>query len=90
MPVNQRLLTERGTVIIDDNGKQQGRRLNVRQNKQLLTTPDAVARLVELEMTLSKDPAAAARAGHLQIVARKRSRDASEQAMQNRQSTTGQ
>ena len=43
----------------------------VRQNKHLLTYPDAVARLVRLEEELSSDPAAAARAGHLQIAARR-------------------
>jgi len=43
----------------------------VRQNKLLLEKPDAVARLIRLESDLGKDPAAAARAGHLQIVARK-------------------
>ena len=32
---------------------------------------DAVERLLKLEQELSKDPAAAARAGHLQIVARR-------------------
>jgi ubiquinone/menaquinone biosynthesis C-methylase UbiE len=43
----------------------------VRQNKHLLTHPGAVERLVRLEEELSKDPAAAARAGHLQIVAKR-------------------
>jgi len=43
----------------------------VRQNKHLLSQPDAVERLLKLEAELSKDPAAAAFAGHLQIVARK-------------------
>jgi hypothetical protein len=43
----------------------------VRQNKHLLTHPDAVERLVRLEEDLAKDPAAAARAGHLQVVARR-------------------
>lgn len=43
----------------------------VRQNKHLLTYSDAVARLIQLEEELSSDPAAAARAGHLQIVARR-------------------
>jgi ubiquinone/menaquinone biosynthesis C-methylase UbiE len=43
----------------------------VRQNKHLLTYPDAEERLIELETLLSKDPAAAAAAGHLQIVARR-------------------
>jgi ubiquinone/menaquinone biosynthesis C-methylase UbiE len=43
----------------------------VRQNKQLLAQDGAVERLIKLEEELSKDPAAAARAGHLQIVARR-------------------
>ena len=46
--------------------------INVRQNKHLLAHQDAVTRLVRLEMELNKDPAAAGRAGHLQIVAQKR------------------
>ena len=45
--------------------------LPVRNNKQLLASPDAVERLLKMELELSKDPAAAARAGHLQIIARK-------------------
>jgi ubiquinone/menaquinone biosynthesis C-methylase UbiE len=43
----------------------------VRDNKFLFTHDRAVERLLKLEEELSKDPAAAARAGHLQIVARK-------------------
>jgi ubiquinone/menaquinone biosynthesis C-methylase UbiE len=43
----------------------------VRTNKKLLEYPNAVERLLKLEADLSKDPASAARAGHLQIVARK-------------------
>ena len=43
----------------------------VRENKHLLTHDRAVERLLRLEDELAKDPAAAARAGHLQIVARK-------------------
>jgi ubiquinone/menaquinone biosynthesis C-methylase UbiE len=45
--------------------------VNVRQNKLLLESPEAVERLLKLEAELSKDPAAAACAGHLQITARK-------------------
>ena len=44
----------------------------VRQNKHLLAGPDAVQRLIRLESELNKDPASAGRAGHLQIVARKK------------------
>jgi ubiquinone/menaquinone biosynthesis C-methylase UbiE len=43
----------------------------VRDNKHLLTHDGAVERLLRLEEELSKDPAAAARAGHLQVVARR-------------------
>ena len=45
--------------------------LPVRQNKALLEQPGAVERLLRLEQELSKDPTTAARAGHLQIVARR-------------------
>jgi ubiquinone/menaquinone biosynthesis C-methylase UbiE len=43
----------------------------VRQNKTLLARPNAVERLLRLEHELSKDPAGAARAAHLQITVRK-------------------
>jgi ubiquinone/menaquinone biosynthesis C-methylase UbiE len=43
----------------------------VRQNKHLFTHPDAVQRLLRLEAELAKDPASAAKAGHLQITARR-------------------
>ena len=43
----------------------------VRRNKHLLTYPDAATRLMRLEEQLASDPAAAATAGHLQIVARR-------------------
>ncbi|HZL33839.1 MAG TPA: class I SAM-dependent methyltransferase [Tepidisphaeraceae bacterium] len=42
-----------------------------RQNKLLLEAPGAVERLLKIEAELSKDPAAAGRAGHLQITARR-------------------
>jgi ubiquinone/menaquinone biosynthesis C-methylase UbiE len=45
--------------------------LPVRRNKDLLTFPNAVERLIKLEAALAKDPTAAARAGHLQITAKK-------------------
>jgi ubiquinone/menaquinone biosynthesis C-methylase UbiE len=45
--------------------------LPIRQNKRLLETPGAFERLLELESELTKDPASAARAGHLQIVAKR-------------------
>jgi ubiquinone/menaquinone biosynthesis C-methylase UbiE len=50
----------------------------VRDNKHLFTHDRAVERLLKLEEDLSKDPAAAARAGHLQIIARKRELSAAE------------
>jgi len=43
----------------------------VRTNKKLLEDPNAIERLLRLESDLAKDPSAAARAGHLQIVARR-------------------
>ena len=43
----------------------------VRRNKELLTSPDALRRLLRIEQELSADPSSAARASHLQIVARK-------------------
>lgn len=45
--------------------------LPIRRNRELLARPDAVERLLRLEHELSRDPFAAARAGHLQISARK-------------------
>ena len=45
--------------------------LPVRQNKRLLEGPGAVDRLIALEEKLSRDPSAAAAAGHLQITARR-------------------
>jgi hypothetical protein len=68
-PASLRRLFERaGMEVIGVEGKTI---IPVRQNKHLLTHPDAVARLIKLEEHLSSDPAAAARAGHLQIVARR-------------------
>jgi ubiquinone/menaquinone biosynthesis C-methylase UbiE len=46
--------------------------LPVRNNKKLLEAPNAIERLLRIEAELSKDSASAARAAHLQIVARKR------------------
>ena len=43
----------------------------VRGNKRLLEHDRAVERLLKLEAELLKDPTAAARAGHLQIIARR-------------------
>jgi hypothetical protein len=69
-PATLRRLFERaGFEVVSLAGKSV---VPVRQNKHLLTYPDAVARLIRLEEELSADPSAAARAGHLQIVARRR------------------
>ena len=43
----------------------------VRTNKKLLGTEGSIERLLALEAELSKDPASAGRAGHLQITARR-------------------
>jgi ubiquinone/menaquinone biosynthesis C-methylase UbiE len=45
--------------------------LPIRQNKKLLELPDSVERLLRLEQDLQKDPSTTARAGHLQIAAKK-------------------
>jgi ubiquinone/menaquinone biosynthesis C-methylase UbiE len=44
----------------------------VRSNKKLLEYSNAIERLLRIESELAKDPSAAARAGHLQMIARKR------------------
>lgn len=44
----------------------------VRQNKILFEKPEAMERLLKLELELMKDQSSAAKAGHLQIVARKK------------------
>jgi hypothetical protein len=68
-PASLRKLFEKsGFEVLDLIGKTI---LPVRQNKILLTKPEAVERLLKLEADLAKDPSAAARAGHLQIVVRK-------------------
>src|SRR5438270_5282523 len=68
-PASLRKLFEKsGFEVLDVAGKTI---IPVRDNKHLLTHPDAVERLLRLEGELAKDLAAAARAGHLQVVARK-------------------
>jgi len=64
----RRLFEGAGLEVIQIAGKTI---IPVRQNKILFTKPEAVERLLRLEQELSKDPASAARAGHLQIVARR-------------------
>jgi ubiquinone/menaquinone biosynthesis C-methylase UbiE len=68
-PASLRKLFEKaGFEVLDVIGKTI---IPVRDNKHLLTYPNAVERLLKMEAELAKDPAAAARAGHLQITARK-------------------
>lgn len=68
-PASLRKLFEKsGFEVLDVLGKTI---LPVRQNKRLLEAPDAVERLLKMEADLSRDPASAATAGHLQISARK-------------------
>jgi ubiquinone/menaquinone biosynthesis C-methylase UbiE len=64
----RRLFESNGFEVIDVAGKTI---VPVRQNKKLLESPDAVERLLRMELELGKDPAAAGRCGHLQVVARK-------------------
>ncbi len=75
-PTSARRLFERaGFEVLDVAGKPV---IPVRQNKFLLTHPDAVQRLLRLEAELSKDPSSAARAAHLQVVARRPASGAAE------------
>jgi len=68
-PASLRRLFERaGFEVVDIAGKSI---LPVRANKALLERPGAIERLLDLERELGKDAAAAARASHLQVVARK-------------------
>ena len=64
----RRLFEQAGLEVLNVSGKTI---IPIRQNKMLLSRPDAVARLLKLEHELSKDPAVAARAAHLQITARR-------------------
>lgn len=45
--------------------------LPIRANRRLLQHPDAMERLIRLELELQKDPTSAGRCGHLQVTARK-------------------
>jgi ubiquinone/menaquinone biosynthesis C-methylase UbiE len=68
-PASLRRLFERaGFEVLAVSGKTI---IPVRQNKHLLTYPDATERLIRMEEELASDAAAAARAGHLQAVARR-------------------
>jgi ubiquinone/menaquinone biosynthesis C-methylase UbiE len=64
----RRLFEKSGFEVIAIEGKTI---VPVRDNKHLFTHDGAVERLLKLEEELSKDPTSAARAGHLQIVARR-------------------
>jgi ubiquinone/menaquinone biosynthesis C-methylase UbiE len=64
----KKLFEKSGFEIIAVEGKTI---IPVRDNKRLLESDRAVERLLKLEAELSKDPTAAARAGHLQIIARR-------------------
>jgi hypothetical protein len=69
-PASLSKLFERGGFeVLDIVGKTI---IPARKNKKLLESPDSVKRLIELEIDLARDPAAAARAAHLQITARKK------------------
>ncbi|HEV2296384.1 MAG TPA: methyltransferase domain-containing protein [Tepidisphaeraceae bacterium] len=69
-PISLRKLFEKsGFEVLAVEGKTL---IPVRNNKILLTRDRAIERLLRLEAELAKDPAAAARAGHLQVVARRR------------------
>jgi SAM-dependent methyltransferase len=66
----RRLFDKNGFDVVEVTGKTI---LPIRQFKDLLrATPDAFRRLVEIEKKLNDDEDAAARASHLQIVARRR------------------
>jgi ubiquinone/menaquinone biosynthesis C-methylase UbiE len=68
-PASLRKLFEKsGLEVVSVEGKPI---IPVRANKYVLTHDRAVERLLKLEQELSRDPASAARAGHLQITARR-------------------
>jgi ubiquinone/menaquinone biosynthesis C-methylase UbiE len=68
-PASLRKLFERGGFeVVELIGKTV---IPVRENKRLLEHDRATERLIKLEKELSRDPASAARAGHLQVTARK-------------------
>jgi ubiquinone/menaquinone biosynthesis C-methylase UbiE len=64
----QKVFEKVGFEVIDLMGKTI---LPIRQSKALLGKPDAIERLLKLESELARDPTAAARAGHLQVIVRK-------------------
>ncbi|HLL90293.1 MAG TPA: class I SAM-dependent methyltransferase [Tepidisphaeraceae bacterium] len=64
----RKLFEKNGFEVLDLIGKPI---ISVRDNKHLLRADGAIERLLKLEAELQRDPASAARAGHLQIVARR-------------------
>jgi ubiquinone/menaquinone biosynthesis C-methylase UbiE len=64
----RRLFESVGFEVLELRGKTV---LPIRQHPELLAQPDAMERLLRLEAELGKDPAAAGRCGHLQVVGRK-------------------
>jgi hypothetical protein len=64
-----KLFEQAGFDVLDVAGKSI---IPIRQNRKLLESPGAIDRLLKLEQQLAKDPAAAACAGHLQIIARRK------------------
>lgn len=68
-PAGARKLFEKaGMEVLEVMGKTI---LPVRRNKRLLEFPGAMERLLKLEQVLGRDPTSAARAGHLQVIARR-------------------
>lgn len=68
-PASLRAMFERsGFDVLSVSGKPI---VPVRQNRRLLEAPHAVERLIRIEAELARDASSAARAGHLQITARK-------------------
>ena len=63
------MFSKSGFEVVDLAGKTI---LPLRQNKRLLEESDSVERLLRLELELSRDAAAVGRAGHLQIVGRRK------------------
>jgi ubiquinone/menaquinone biosynthesis C-methylase UbiE len=64
----RKLFESAGFEILDLIGKTI---LPLRKNPQVLAQPNAMERLLKLEKDLRRDPASAARAGHLQITAKR-------------------
>lgn len=65
----RRLFEDAGFEVVDLIGKSI---LPLRLNRKMLESEGAIKRLLSIEQQLSKDPAACACAGHLQITARKK------------------